>query len=392
MIINLGPARYLARTLVCGAIIITGTTSVQAQDHQQWLQQHALNAGKTDSVAGSGKAIYFPAEQLTVEGKGFDDTATTWSRLPQRYRDKVTEGVYNNGLMSAGVAVRFVSNSPALYASWEAPRSFMNHMAPSGSNGLDLYVRRDDKWKYAGTGVPKSTTSTEGLRIWPRQFGISQQENARPGDVSEYLLYLPTYSETPRLEIGITPGSIIAPAPDSYADKKPIVFYGTSISQAACAPRAGLGHIERLRRMLDHPTVNLGFSGSGRLEAVMAEVLAEIPASLYVIETIPNMTDEMVQERTLPFLKKLREMQPDTAILMVGSPNVPLNDSRNALWRKQYEAAATDGVENLHFLDGEGLYGDTDNPTTDGVHPTDLGFYMMARHYEPRLRELLSAE
>ncbi len=351
----------------------------------------ALDGGTSVTVEGVKEPIvYFDAGRLTVEGKGFDDTVTTWSRVSERYRGKVSEGVWNNGMMSAGVAVRFVTDSPMIFASWEAPRGFMNHMAPTGSNGLDLYVWREDDWFYAGTGVPRGTTSTQDLRIWPRQFGVAQEELAAEGALREYLLFLPTYSPTNALRLGVPAGSEIGPGrADRYGDRKPIVFYGTSISQGACASRAGLGHVEQLRRMLDYPTVNLGFSGSGRGELVMAEMIGEIEASLYVIETVPNMSGDLIRENTLPFLRRLRELRPETPILMVGSPNMPLNAENNGLWRKEFERARGEGLEGLHFLDGNGLYGGMDNPTTDGVHPTDLGFTMMAREYEPVLREIL---
>jgi hypothetical protein len=262
----------------------------------------------------------------------------------------------------------------------------MNHMARSGSNGLDLYEKIDGAWHFVGSGIP-ATTGTTTARILPRPYGAENPEVIKPTKAKEYLVFLPTYSETQRIEIGISPQSTIAPAPPS--DKKPIVFYGTSISQGGCAARSGLGHIERLRRALDFPTVNLGFSGSGKCEPIMADLLAEIPASLYVIETVPNMTDEMVAERGLPFLKALREKQPDTPILMVESPNVPLNSDRNAKWKTVYDQAVAAGVKQLHYLKGDDLYGPTDNPTVDTVHPTDLGFYQMAVHYEPVLREIL---
>lgn len=353
-----------------------------------WLAGNKIAVTTRVEVAAEKQPMaWIPGEQLLIEGQGFIDTATTFSRIPARFKGKVTGGVWNNGEMSAGVTLRFVTDSPVISARWTAPRPAMNHMAASGSNGLDLYVKDSGAWEYVGTGIPQ-TTATSTARLFPGKFS----SGSTTGTVAarEYLLFLPTYSATTALEIGISPTTSIAPAEKPEAGKKPVVFYGTSITHGACAPRAGLGHVERLRRALDYPVINLGFSGSGKCEPTMAELLAEIPAALYVIETVPNMSSDLIRERTLPFLKELRKKQPDTPILMVASPNVWLNAGQNELWKTQFEAAKEAGIDNIFFLAGDGQYGDTDNPTVDGVHPTDLGFYFMAKYYEPVLRKMLN--
>lgn len=363
------------------------TTLAPAQQSDQWLKSHAI-ASTSGDLDKKDNINYFSGELLTVEGQGFDDTATTWSRLPARYKDKVTKGVWSAGRTAAGITLRFVTDSPVIYAKWDAPRHSMNHMARTGSNGLDLYAFENNAWHYMATGIPASDGSTTA-RIFPRPYGKDKPDQTKPGASREYLVFLPTYSELNNIAIGVIPNSAISTGTNRYENKKPIVFYGTSISQGGCAPRSGLGHIERLHRALDYPTINLGFSGSGKCEPIMADMLAEIPAALYVIETVPNMEPSLIAERGLPFIKSLREKQPDTPILMVESPNVPLNSDLNVEWKKVYDQATAAGMKNLHYLPGKDLFGDTDNPTVDTVHPTDLGFYQMAQHYEPVIREIM---
>lgn len=374
-------------SIYLGAALLLAVPAVTvAQRPGDWLKEHPLS--RTSATVDKDSVAYFSGKAFTVEGQAFDDTATTWSRLPARYKDKVTRGVWSTGLNSAGIALRFVTDSPVIFAKWDAPRGSMNHMARTGSNGLDLYAFENGKWNYMATGKPETTGPTTA-RIYPRAYRNSDPDAAKPVTPREYLLFLPTYSSLNSIEIGIGPNSNISKGTNRNEGKDPIVFYGTSISQAGCAPRSGLGHIERLRRALDYPTVNLGFSGSGKCEPVMADLLAEIPAALYVIETVPNMNSEMIAERGLSFVKSLYQKHPNTPILMVESPNVPLNNVTNVEWKKVYDQAKASGINNIHYLPGDDLYGDTDNPTVDGVHPTDLGFYQMARHYEPVIREIL---
>ena len=99
--------------------------------------------------------------------------------------------------------------------------------------------------------------------------------------------------------------------------RKPIVFYGTSITQGGCASRPGMVHTAILQRRLDHPVVNLGFSGNGKMEPEVVELMAEIDASCFVIDCLPNMDAKEVAERTEPLVRKLREAQPKTPILLV---------------------------------------------------------------------------
>ena len=59
-------------------------------------------------------------------------------------------------------------------------------------------------------------------------------------------------------------------------------------------------------------------------------------------------------------------------------------------WSRAHEALVADGVENLQYVGGEGLIGDDNEATVDGIHFTDLGFLRMAEGLEPLLRWLLA--
>jgi hypothetical protein len=120
----------------------------------------------------------------------------------------------------------------------------------------------------------------------------------------------------------------------------------------------------------------------------MSNVLAEIPASVYVIETVPNMTAQMINERVVPFIENLCKKQPQSPILMVESPNSKDREA-NLAWRQAYENLQSRAISRVRYLRGDKLYQGRENPTVDGVHPTDLGFYQMAQSYEPELRKIL---
>ena len=93
---------------------------------------------------------------------------------------------------------------------------------------------------------------------------------------SEFMLYLPLYNGVKSVEIGVPrDASFAAAAPRPAERSKPIVFYGTSITQGGCASRPGMVHTAIVGRRFDRPVINLGFSGNGRMEPELAELIAD---------------------------------------------------------------------------------------------------------------------
>ena len=58
--------------------------------------------------------------------------------------------------------------------------------------------------------------------------------------------------------------------------------------------RQGMAWTNILQRKLDMPVVNLGFSGNGQLDEGFFKLLAEVDAAMYVIDCMPNMTNDRV--------------------------------------------------------------------------------------------------
>jgi lysophospholipase L1-like esterase len=140
-------------------------------------------------------------------------------------------------------------------------------------------------------------------------------------------------------------------------------------------------------RRLNAAIINLGFSGSGVMEPELAELLAELNPSVYVLDTLANMSVEQVSERVEPFVTTLRAAHESTPILLVeeaSSKGISPTDRGRAA-RAEYEKLTARGVKNLHFLSNQGLLGDDGEGTVDGVHPNDLG---MMRHADVFTRAL----
>ncbi len=328
----------------------------------------------------SSDLLWYDAKELTIEGKGWTDTEGFYNRLPAKAKDVVPDAVWSLSKHTAGIAIRFVTNSPRIAATWDGGGA-MNHMAATGNSGLDLYARRDGEWVFCGVGRPKTEKTTADVAK-----GLGTK-------LTEYMLYLPLYNGTAELQLGVEPGATLAEAPPRPAEKaRPIVFYGTSITQGGCASRAGMCHAAILGRWLDREVINLGFSGAGKMEPAVVDLLSELDPAVYVLEALPNMTTELVRERIQPSVRRLREAHPDTAILLVENPLLPATNPGNAALREAFDALTKDGVKHLFYLEGADQLAGPENGTVDGVHPTDLGFHRMAVAYRPALERILALE
>jgi hypothetical protein len=221
-----------------------------------------------------------------------------------------------------------------------------------------------------------------------------------PPGQREYLLYLPLYNGVSSVELAIPKNSFLGQAPAYPASHaKPIVFYGTSITQGGCASRSGMAHTAILGRKLHRPVINLGFSGNGQLEMPLADLMAELDPAMYVIDCLPNLHADQVAERTRPFVLRLRQSRPDTPILLVEDRNYTnaflftsqkrINETNQAALRAAFDEMKTSGVKNLYYLEGKHLLGDDNEGTVDGSHPTDLGFARQAEVFYEALKPLV---
>ena len=85
--------------------------------------------------------VFHDATEFMIGGKATQETLTPYDRLPASYEKTTRPDLWRHGLHSAGIYVRFRTDSPIIKARWTSLFEMeMNHMAPSGIRGLDLYV------------------------------------------------------------------------------------------------------------------------------------------------------------------------------------------------------------------------------------------------------------
>jgi len=342
-----------------------------------------------------GKTRWYDIALLNLEGRGWTKTEAFYDRLPAKAKGIVREPVWNLSRDSAGMCVRFVTDATVVQTRWtlRSETLALPHMPATGVSGLDLYVRTEKGgWRWLSVGRPT-------------KFPVNSVDLVK--DIAagrrEFLLYLPLYNGVQSVELGIPKDSTIAKAgPWGPGTRKPILFYGTSITQGGCASRPGMVHTAILGRWLNYPVINLGFSGNGKMEQEIADLLAELDPAVYLLDCLPNMTAAEVIERVEPFVRTLRKAHPKTPIVLVEDRSYTDSflvtskrqrnlDSRAAL-HSAHERLVAAGVQNLYYIPGETLLGDDGEDTVDSSHPTDLGFMRQANAFRPVIEKALRSE
>lgn len=327
--------------------------------------------------------VWHDGTRLTLEGKAFSDTESFYDRLPARAKTTVPAPVWNLSHNSAGLALHFVTDSSSFKIRWvvRSANLAMPHMPATGVSGVDVYRRTPDGWRFVKNGKPTALTN---------EIAVALEPNA------ECLVYLPLYNGTAQIEVGLPAGrSLSAPPVRPSGVTKPAVFYGTSITQGGCASRPGLAFTAIAGRLADVPVVNLGFSGNGRMELALCDLIAEIDAAVYVLDCLWNMSDEQVKERAEPFVRQLRAKRPDTPILLSEDCNTfeQAPTAKARILRSVYDKLkAEDPVrwKHLHYLEAKEMLGHDSEGTVDGCHPNDLGMMRMGEHFGQAIKPLVT--
>ncbi|WP_010587054.1 SGNH/GDSL hydrolase family protein [Schlesneria paludicola] len=343
-------------------------------------------------VDGEHQLAWYDLTLLNIEGQGWRETKLPFDRLPAKAEAIVRPEVWRLSRQSSGICVRFFTAATTIHARWTLTLDTLSEpaMPATAVSGLDLYVKHNDRWRWFAVGKPERQTNEVKL------------VNNISADEREYLLYLPLYNVPSTIELGLPIGSRMLKAAPAHARVKPVVFYGTSITQGGCASRPGMVYTAILGRRLDRPVINLGFRANGTLDLEMVPLFAELDPAVYVLDCLPNMTGPDVSARTEPFIKALRAARPETPIVLAEDRSYPdgilypARRERNQLNRAALKAAfdrlEQAGIKHLSYLEGEDLLGDDGDATVDASHPTDLGHHRLADKFEKVLRPLLTIE
>ncbi len=322
-----------------------------------------------------------------------------YDRLTARAEKSVRDAVWNLSKNSAGLQMRFQTNASEIIIKYQVTGSLqMPHMPATGVSGIDLYSKTiDGGWLWAAGRYSFGDTITYHFKnLLPNDQHVNNRE---------YTLYLPLYNSVKWMEITVPKEAMFKPL--RVRSDKPIVVYGTSIAQGGCASRPGLAWTNILARKLDRPVINLAFSGNGRLEKEMIDLLSEIDAKMYVLDCLPNLTSPdyyatgELKKRLVESITELQNKKPYIPILLADHDGYTDGDinpvrkneyvSTNKVFIQTFDSLVAAGVKNIFRLSKEAINQDIES-TVDGTHPNDIGMMHYADAYSKEIKTILKED
>ena len=305
----------------------------------------------------------------------YKNDLSVFKRMPDEVAQKVSKGVASLALNTAGIRVRFKTDSDYIAIKCKMPMvRLMPHMPLTGSSGFDLFEIIDGAYYYVKTFVPPKdmTDGYESIAYLPDK------------KMRDFVINFPLYNRLNELYVGIREGSKLEHG-NKYKYEKPVLYYGASSVQGACACKPSGCYQTIISQRLDCDHINLGFSGSSYAEEAMVDYLVSLDPSVFVMHYNSSAKSaDHFRETHLPLYMKFREKHPDTPIVFVSHhyfehTNLDRIERRNIVM-DTYNYALSHGDYNVSYVDGYAIFGGYNRGyyTVDGVHPNDAGFLRMA--------------
>jgi len=343
------------------------------------------------TVDCSDVEFYSPRQApMKIYGLYMPEQPGDFCRMPGEIAEKVNPGVSKLYRHTAGGRIRFKTNATKIVVKSVLPSiDFMKHMPLSGSTCFDLYM--DGKFGYSL--LPNyDIFDVKAYEDWEDR-GFYAYKMFPDSQMRQVELYFPLYNPVSDVMIGLSKGAAVE-APEPYAVELPVVYYGSSITQGGCASHPGNSYQAILSRRFDCNYINLGFSGNGKGEPVMAEYIASLSMSAFVMDYDHNAPSvEHLEKTHEAMFRTVRQGHPDIPIIIVSASDrgPRSNPMRKETILKTYHNALAAGDQNVYFVDGDLTYAEVgqDLCTVDGVHPNDLGFWCMANAIGKALEKAL---
>lgn len=296
-------------------------------------------------------------------------------RMPECVAESVSEGVFALHTNTTGGRVCFKTSSSyvAINVGIE-PIGQLRNMTLAGSTGFDLYVRENENDTYYGTYIP------------PCDVGDSFESivEFKSSKMREITINFPVYSNVTHLYIGLSKDAEMDES-FPYKNEKPVVFYGSSITQGGCASRPGNIYPAIVSRKLELDFINLGFSGNAKGEKEISEYIKKLDMFAFIYDYDYNAPDvEHLRNTHERMFLDIRNQNMDLPIILMTRPKLYklLDESereRFEIIKTTYENAKRRGDRNVYFISGDRLMSLAQSEgLVDNCHPNDFGFYSMA--------------
>ena len=244
---------------------------------------------------------------------------------------------------------------------------------------------------YTGKG---ESLAFRGLAVPGFDDMLGDIEFTNENGTDDVMIFFPRNEIVEDIKIIIDDGAEILP-PTSYKYEKPVIFFGSSITEGGHASLVTNAYTALLSQMLDTDYYNFGLSGSCRGQEEIGEFICSLSPSVLVLDYDHNApTADFLEETHEKFFRLIRKKLPQLPVIMMSAPNfcwMKEAGRRRDIIKSTFENAKATGDRNVYFIDGSTFFGEGEMHfcTTDTTHPNDYGFHKMAEKIEPVLREIL---
>ena len=336
----------------------------------------------TEAQEKKSNLKYVDAKTLNIINK-IDKECAPFSRInSEKY-----EARKSLGRLSTGLAIVFRTNSRIIDAKWTTLNNKTgNNCTPILHSGLDLYIRENGKWIFAGVGRPKFNSNEHKYTVVKRMAEGTK----------ECMLYLPMHNGVTSLELGIESDATIEPMESPFKYK--MAFIGSSITHGSSASRPGATYVARIGRELNTEMANIGLSGQCKLDDYFANIVCGNEADAFIFDTFSNSTEEIINERVYNFVKRVATAHPDKPMIFLQTIKRDIgyfdlgararNDKQRAAAEKWMKQLCKE-FKNVYFINPGIILGDNHEGTVDGTHLNDLGVQCTMDYLLPKLKKIL---
>ena len=341
------------------------------------------------------KEYKIPCEPFTIFGSTFYE-GEGFHKMPLDYVKSLPLGPFWGSKMTTGVRITFSTDatkmaiSATLYDFIRVAKS--NLLANNGFRLVELTDSGEEvhaanfnppQYKDGGVFMDDSFASQSQLR----------------GGMRNYILYLPTYSGVNEMSIFLDENATVKEF-NPYSNLKPILFYGNSITQGACATRPDTNFACIICNKTKTDIINYSLSGGARANPEHVEYLKTVDCSVFICDYDANAdSSDFLRKTHLPLYKSFRETHPETPIILLTLSSY----FRDNFWKngerakrdevifETYKYAIENGDKNIYLIKGKDLIPRDlrEMAFNDESHPNDIGHYFIANRVLQTLNPIL---
>lgn len=332
-------------------------------------------------VANAQTWEFVDATSLTMVSNLFPQTSNPYHRIDTDVYKGFDDMEFKQTKMTAGLAIAFSTDSPAVSVN---PTYGQITGGSIAQKGFDFYVKKNDKWLWAGMCLPKENG--------PKAV-ISHMEEG----MVDCLIYLPLQAELLDLKIGVVPGSTIKPIDNPFRHR--IAVFGSSFTHGTGCSRPGMTYCAQLSRKTGLQFINMGFAGHSKLQTYFAEALADADVDAFVFDGFSNPSAELIEERLFDFIEIIQAKHPGKPLIFqqtIYREWRNFNSDMAAKEEAKLEMAAAmmkkamKKYMDVYYVTTTNAADENHETTVDGTHPGDYGYKLWAESVRKPITDILA--